>query len=136
MSSGSFFDFQSDDISLNVWQKLMYLSFYSFRRILSYCFPVTFFGLMTPKTVSVQTISILFSFIHTILSVVHYNNVPQNYIIARTTINTVLLLVLLSEVSFNLPLIILSVIFTFSQQQSKFMPLSIINSPETYIARS
>lgn len=68
------------------------------RRILSYCFPITFFGLMTPKTVSVQTISIFFSFIHTILSVVHYNDVPQNYIIARTTINTVLLLVLLSEV--------------------------------------
>ncbi|KAL5256032.1 hypothetical protein ACHWQZ_G011296 [Mnemiopsis leidyi] len=68
------------------------------RRILSYCFRLTFFGLMTPKTVSVQTVSILFSFIHTLLSVIHYNNVPQNYIIARTTINTVLLLVLLSEV--------------------------------------
>jgi len=68
------------------------------RRILSYCFQITFFGLMTPKTVSVQTISILFSFIHTILSVVHYTTIPQTYIIVRTTINTVLLLVLLSEV--------------------------------------
>jgi len=62
------------------------------RRILSYYLTVKGYEF------TVQTLSFVCTLLHTILSVIHWVDVPNDYIIVHTAINTVLLLILLSEV--------------------------------------
>ena len=69
-----------------------------FRRVLSYYFTVSCGKIISPFRVNVKKISIFFSMLHTLLAAVHAVIIPEVYILVHVTINTILLLVLLSEV--------------------------------------